>query len=314
MAATRRADQRPDVSACPPPSMSTISMPKWRACSTRPSPCSSARAPRIVQVELPDQRQLTAACQLVLAVEAAAFHKRWLIERSAGLRPAGPDAAAERARDSRRLLSRSDALARPGAGGASRGDRRRRCGDRAGGAGRGAHHRRERCRQQPGRRSRDPAADALHPPDQLSRPAVAGDPLRLYARRSSRRHAADRPLVRRSHAAADRRGVPARHRFPRPGAGDCHDQARRDQRPQHSLHRRAHRPCRERSQPFARRRRGARPARRVRFGQERDLARADAAVAEEAHADLGQRPRCSAATCWRSTTRNCRRSAARPSR
>jgi aspartyl-tRNA(Asn)/glutamyl-tRNA(Gln) amidotransferase subunit A len=35
----------------------------------------------IVPIELPDQRQLTAACQLVLAVEAAAFHKRWLIER-----------------------------------------------------------------------------------------------------------------------------------------------------------------------------------------------------------------------------------------
>jgi aspartyl-tRNA(Asn)/glutamyl-tRNA(Gln) amidotransferase subunit A len=35
----------------------------------------------IVQVELPDQRQLTAACQLVLATEAASFHKRWLIER-----------------------------------------------------------------------------------------------------------------------------------------------------------------------------------------------------------------------------------------
>src|SRR5207253_4625498 len=35
----------------------------------------------VVQVELPDQRQLTAACQLVIAVEAAAFHKRWLIER-----------------------------------------------------------------------------------------------------------------------------------------------------------------------------------------------------------------------------------------
>src|SRR5467141_69208 len=35
----------------------------------------------IVQVELPDQRQLTAACQLVLAVEASAFHKRWMIER-----------------------------------------------------------------------------------------------------------------------------------------------------------------------------------------------------------------------------------------
>jgi aspartyl-tRNA(Asn)/glutamyl-tRNA(Gln) amidotransferase subunit A len=37
---------------------------------------------KIVQVDLPDQRQLTAACQLVLAVEAAAFHKRWMIERS----------------------------------------------------------------------------------------------------------------------------------------------------------------------------------------------------------------------------------------
>ncbi len=36
---------------------------------------------RIVIVDLPDQRQLTAACQLVLAVEAAAFHKAWMIER-----------------------------------------------------------------------------------------------------------------------------------------------------------------------------------------------------------------------------------------
>ena len=36
---------------------------------------------KIVQVELPDQRQLSAACQFVLAVEAAAFHKRWMIER-----------------------------------------------------------------------------------------------------------------------------------------------------------------------------------------------------------------------------------------
>ncbi|WP_213773323.1 amidase [Bradyrhizobium sp. dw_78] len=35
----------------------------------------------IVQVELPDQRQLSSAAQLVLAVEAAAFHKRWMIER-----------------------------------------------------------------------------------------------------------------------------------------------------------------------------------------------------------------------------------------
>ncbi|WP_298255869.1 amidase [Bradyrhizobium sp.] len=36
---------------------------------------------KVVQVELPDQRQLSGAAQLVLAVEAAAFHKRWLIER-----------------------------------------------------------------------------------------------------------------------------------------------------------------------------------------------------------------------------------------
>jgi aspartyl-tRNA(Asn)/glutamyl-tRNA(Gln) amidotransferase subunit A len=35
----------------------------------------------IVQVELTDHRQLSAASQLVLAVEAAAFHKRWLVER-----------------------------------------------------------------------------------------------------------------------------------------------------------------------------------------------------------------------------------------
>jgi len=35
----------------------------------------------IVKVDLPDQRQLTAACQLVLATEAAAMHKRWMIER-----------------------------------------------------------------------------------------------------------------------------------------------------------------------------------------------------------------------------------------
>lgn len=35
----------------------------------------------IVRVTLPDQRQLSAACQLLLAVEAAAFHKKWMIER-----------------------------------------------------------------------------------------------------------------------------------------------------------------------------------------------------------------------------------------
>ena len=41
----------------------------------------------IVQVELPQQSQLTAACQFVLATEAAAFHKRWMIERSGDYGP-----------------------------------------------------------------------------------------------------------------------------------------------------------------------------------------------------------------------------------
>jgi aspartyl-tRNA(Asn)/glutamyl-tRNA(Gln) amidotransferase subunit A len=36
---------------------------------------------KVVQVDLPDQRQLSGAAQLMLAVEAAAFHKRWMIER-----------------------------------------------------------------------------------------------------------------------------------------------------------------------------------------------------------------------------------------
>jgi aspartyl-tRNA(Asn)/glutamyl-tRNA(Gln) amidotransferase subunit A len=41
----------------------------------------SQEGANIVKVELPDQRQLTAASQLIIAVEAAAFHKRWMIER-----------------------------------------------------------------------------------------------------------------------------------------------------------------------------------------------------------------------------------------
>ncbi|HLJ00517.1 MAG TPA: amidase, partial [Bradyrhizobium sp.] len=36
---------------------------------------------KVVKVDLPDQRQLSSTSQLVLAVEAAAFHKRWMIER-----------------------------------------------------------------------------------------------------------------------------------------------------------------------------------------------------------------------------------------
>lgn len=36
---------------------------------------------RVIEVELPDQRQLSAAAQLVLAVEAAGFHGQWMRER-----------------------------------------------------------------------------------------------------------------------------------------------------------------------------------------------------------------------------------------
>lgn len=35
----------------------------------------------IVEVDLPDQRQLSAACQLMIGAESAAIHKRWIIER-----------------------------------------------------------------------------------------------------------------------------------------------------------------------------------------------------------------------------------------
>jgi aspartyl-tRNA(Asn)/glutamyl-tRNA(Gln) amidotransferase subunit A len=41
----------------------------------------SREGAKIVTVNLPDQRPLLAASQLVLAAEAAAFHKQWLIER-----------------------------------------------------------------------------------------------------------------------------------------------------------------------------------------------------------------------------------------
>lgn len=40
-----------------------------------------AEGARVVQVKLPDQNLLTAACQFVLTVEAATLHKRWLGER-----------------------------------------------------------------------------------------------------------------------------------------------------------------------------------------------------------------------------------------
>ena len=70
----------------------------------------------IVKVELPDQRQSPSASQLVLAVEAAAFHKRWMIERPQDYGPQVLMRLQNGLADPRDLLSRGDALARTGAG------------------------------------------------------------------------------------------------------------------------------------------------------------------------------------------------------
>ncbi|MGY3620490.1 oligopeptide/dipeptide ABC transporter ATP-binding protein [Bradyrhizobium sp. USDA 10063] len=172
----------------------------------------------IVKVELPDQRQLSSASQIVLAAEAAAFHKRWMIERPQDYGPQVLMRLQNGLAVPRRQLSRGDALARPGARRLQcRGQQRGRR-DRARSAGAGPNDCRERRRQWPWRRGGDPAADALHPPGQLSRSAVAGGSRGLHPRRAAGRHATDRPLLRGSDAAPHRRGVPAGNRFPREGS------------------------------------------------------------------------------------------------
>jgi ABC-type multidrug transport system fused ATPase/permease subunit len=161
------------------------------------------------QVELPDQRQLTAACQIVLATEAAAFHKRWMIERPQdygaqvlmrlqnglaipavtyleAMRWRGPALAAYLA-----AVTGTDAVIAPVAP--------MPAATIAGPMSATASM-----------RGRDQRI-TLHPPDQLSRPAVACDSIGLHQKRLAGRHAVDRPLVRRGRAGADRRGVPARY-------------------------------------------------------------------------------------------------------
>ena len=136
----------------------------------------------IVKVDLPDQRQLASACQLVLAVEAAAFHKRWLIERPQDY---GPQV----------LMRLQNGLAIPGVlyletmrwrGQALSAHIAATSGVDAvlapvaplaaptiaeSDVGNG-----------PDAEALLQRGDALHPPDQLSRPAVAGDPRRLHAK------------------------------------------------------------------------------------------------------------------------------------
>ena len=180
--------------------MSTISTPKWRGCSTNHRDAEEEGA-EIVKVELPDQRQLSAACQLVLAAEAAAFHKRWMIERP-------QDYGAQV------LMRLQNGLAIPavtyleamrwrGAALAAHlaAVDRRRCGDRAGGADAGADDRRKRCRQQPD-------AEAViqritrftRPINYLGLPSLS-IPAGFTASRPAGRHAIDRPALRRGEPA-----------------------------------------------------------------------------------------------------------------
>ncbi len=75
---------------------------------------------RVVQVELPDQRQLTAGLPVGARGRSRGISQA-LDDRASGrLWPAGTDAPAERAGDPGGVLSRGVALARPGAGGAPR--------------------------------------------------------------------------------------------------------------------------------------------------------------------------------------------------
>ena len=96
--------------------MSTISIPRSRGILDETIAVFRKEGAEIVKVELPDQRQLTAACQLVLAVEAAAFHKRWMIERPQDYGPQVLMRLQNGLAIPARLLSRGDALARARAG------------------------------------------------------------------------------------------------------------------------------------------------------------------------------------------------------
>ena len=152
------------------------------ALDREPSPLLKREGAEIVKVELPGPaaafRRLRS---IVLATEAAAYHKRWLIERPQDYGPqvlmrlqnglAIPGVA----------LSRGAALARPGAWPrmiAATSDVDAVLAPVA--PDRDADDRRERCRQ----RARTPKRviqrlTRVYPADQLSRPAVALDSLRL---------------------------------------------------------------------------------------------------------------------------------------
>ncbi len=175
----------------------------------------------IVKVELPDQRQLTAACQLVLAAEAAAFHKRWMIERPQdygaqvlmrlqnglaipavtyleAMRWRGPALAAYLA-----AVTGTDAVIAPVAPMPAVTIAESDVGN-----------------------SLDAEAviqritQFTRPINYLGLPSLS-IPAGFTAKRPAGRHAADRPPLRRGRAVADRRGVPARHGLSPTGTESC---------------------------------------------------------------------------------------------
>ena len=267
-----------------PPSMSTTSTRQSHGPSTSASQLCRREGANVIRVTLPEQRRLTGACQIVLAVEAAAFHKAWMIERP---QEYGPQV----------LMRLQNGLAIPAVTylEAMRWRGTALAEHLAAVEGLDAVIAPTAPMPAPTIVESDvgnsPDAEAViqrltrftRPVNYLGLPSLA-IPAGFTDSKPAGRHAADRPSVRRGDAAADRRGLPARDRFPQHQGRTSHDQSRRRQEPQCALHRRAHGLCDQRSEFLASGGRGAGPARRIRLGQKRHAARIDAAVAEEAHA------------------------------
>ena len=266
---------------------------------------SRSSAPRSCKVELPDQSAVAAAALIVLAVEAASCHAPWLRTRAArlrrrrcatGWRTASPTArssiskrCAGAGRRSRRISRRSanvDVVVAP----ASR-------------AAAPTHRRKPTSAAAPDAEAVDPGDHPLHAAGELSRFAGAGGPGRR--RRSGLpiglqligRPFGDETLIALGAAFQDatdhHRRMPRRHEPDRRNPATC-TCAFTGERTVHALNG---------VDITLAAGRGARPARRVRLGQERHLAGAAAHAAAAAQPDLAARSGSTARTCWRSTRR-----------